>query len=128
VNAIVRLVLAGVAFIATYVITYWLPFAFLPDSVPSIVALVAALGCGVWAGRFVWRKTAVEAPGLLGAVVLGALITGGIGFCGGFFGPLIFRPDANQGPLLGILITGPLGFVLGGIGGGIYWGARGRHQ
>jgi energy-converting hydrogenase Eha subunit B len=92
------------------------------------VALVAALGCGVWAGRFVWRKTAVEAPGLLGAVVLGALITGGIGFCGGFFGPLIFRPDANQGPLLGILITGPLGFVLGGIGGGIYWGARGRHQ
>jgi hypothetical protein len=46
----------------------------------------------------------------------------------GFFGPLIFTPDANQGPLLGIFITGPLGFVLGGIGGGIYWAARGRHQ
>ena len=127
-NAIVRLVLAVVAFIATYVITYWLPFAFLPDSVPPIVPLVVALGCGVWAARFVWRTTDVETPGLLGAVVLGALITGAIGFCGGFFGPLIFRPDANQGPLLGILITGPLGFVLGGIGGGIYWAARGRHQ
>jgi hypothetical protein len=103
VNAIVRLVLAIVAFIATYFFTYWLPFAFLPESVPSLVA-----------------------P--LGAVVLGALITGAIGFCGGFFGPLIFTPGANQGPLLGLFITGPLGFVLGGIGGGIYWAARGRQQ
>jgi len=128
VNAMVRLVLAVVAFIATYFFTYWLPFAFLPDSVPSIVPLVVALVCGVLAGRFVWRRTDVDAPGLLVAVVLGALITGAIGFCGGFFGPLIFTPDANQGPLLGLFITGPLGFVLGGIGGGVYWAARGRHQ
>jgi hypothetical protein len=128
VNAIVRLVLAIVAFIATYFFTYWLPFAFLPESVPSLVAPLGALVCGVLAGRFVWRKTDVEAPGLLGAVVLGALITGAIGFCGGFFGPLIFTPGANQGPLLGLFITGPLGFVLGGIGGGIYWAARGRQQ
>ena len=46
--------------------------------------------------------------GLIGAVVLGA-----IGFVGGFFGPIIFAPDANQGPLLGIFITGPLGVVVG---------------
>ena len=50
---------------------------------------------------------------------LGAVIVGGIGFSLGFFGPLIFTPEANQGPLLGILITGPLGAVAGAIGGAI---------
>ncbi|TPJ24485.1 hypothetical protein [Mesorhizobium sp. B2-7-2] len=40
-------------------------------------------------------------------------ILGVIGFLGGFVGPVIFTPEANQGPLLGIFITGPLGFVLG---------------
>lgn len=41
------------------------------------------------------------------------VILGVIGFVGGFVGPLVFTPEANQGPLLGIFITGPLGFVLG---------------
>jgi hypothetical protein len=58
------------------------------------------------------------------AMFLGALITGGVGFCGGFFGPLIFAPEANQGPLLGIFITGPLGVVLGAIGGLVFWLVR----
>ena len=40
-------------------------------------------------------------------------ILGGIGFLIGFVGPIIFMPEANQGPLLGIFITGPGGFVLG---------------
>jgi hypothetical protein len=40
-------------------------------------------------------------------------ILGIIGFLCGFVGPVIFTPEANQGPLLGIFITGPLGFVLG---------------
>jgi hypothetical protein len=26
---------------------------------------------------------------------------------------MVFRPDANQGPLLGIFITGPIGFLAG---------------
>ena len=41
------------------------------------------------------------------------LILGGIGFVGGFVGPMLFTPEANQGPMLGIFITGPLGFMLG---------------
>jgi len=45
------------------------------------------------------------------------LIVGSIGFLFGFIGPLVFRPEANQGPLLGILITGPLGMVVGFVGG-----------
>lgn len=35
------------------------------------------------------------------------------GFAAGFFGPGIFVPEANQGPLAGILISGPAGFVVG---------------
>jgi len=42
-----------------------------------------------------------------------AFLLGGIGFAGGFVGPIIFAPGANQGPMLGIFITGPLGFVIG---------------
>ena len=41
------------------------------------------------------------------------VIIGGISVAAGFCGPIIFAPDANQGPLLGIFITGPLGFLVG---------------
>jgi hypothetical protein len=44
-----------------------------------------------------------------------ALFLGLSGFILGYEGPLIFYPNANQGPLLGIFITGPGGFLLGGI-------------
>ena len=36
----------------------------------------------------------------------GAALLGLVGFAGGFFGPMLFMPDANQGPMLGIFITG----------------------
>lgn len=58
--------------------------------------------------------------GRMSAAMKGALIVGAIGFCGGFFGPMIFAPDANQGTLLGIFITGPLGVIAGAIGGFFY--------
>jgi hypothetical protein len=51
---------------------------------------------------------------------LGGLILGGLGFVAGFFGPIIFTPEANQGPLLGIFITGPGGAVLGFLLGIVY--------
>lgn len=54
----------------------------------------------------------------LGRIATWAFVIGVVCFSAGFLGPIIFAPDANQGPLLGILITGPLGF-LGGIGVGI---------
>jgi hypothetical protein len=46
-------------------------------------------------------------------VLMHAVVVGAIAFAAGFFGPIIFTPEANQGPLLGIFITGPLGFVFG---------------
>jgi hypothetical protein len=51
---------------------------------------------------------------------LGAFIFGIIGFSAGFFGPIIFAPSANQGPLLGIFITGPLGVLIGIVAGVAY--------
>jgi len=51
----------------------------------------------------------------------GGFIVGAIGFSVGFFGPIVFSPEANQGPLLGIFITGPIGFAFGVvIGGAVY--------
>jgi len=37
-----------------------------------------------------------------------------------FFGPMIFAPEANQGPMLGLFITGPAGVVIGAIAGAWY--------
>lgn len=54
------------------------------------------------------------------------MVVGGSGFALGFFGPMIFMPDANQGPMLGIFITGPLGFILGCILGAVFLVMRKR--
>jgi hypothetical protein len=53
-------------------------------------------------------KNNIRKPGLRWPLLLGAA-----GFVSGFFGPLLFAPEANQGPLVGILISGPAGVVLG---------------
>ena len=56
---------------------------------------------------------------MLNSMFRWAVILGVIGFVGGFIGPMIFTPDANQGPMLGIFITGPLGVVIGAIVGAV---------
>lgn len=56
---------------------------------------------------------------ILEVAAVGAVLVGGIGFAIGFFGPMLFMPDANQGPLIGIFFTGPLGFMIGAIGGAV---------
>ena len=48
-----------------------------------------------------------------------AAMGGMFGFSIGFFGPIIFTPEANQGPLLGIFVTGPWGALLGALAGAI---------
>ena len=68
-------------------------------------------------------RTTAEANSCARSLVFflgGAALVGGIGFIAGFFGPIIFAPEANQGPLLGIFITGPLGFIIGGLTGLVY--------
>ena len=119
---IARFGLAFIVGVATYFFMFWLPFSllsFLPGHL--LLALIGSLAAAIWAARYVWRRTEHGSEGGVLALTLGgALVVGAIGFVGGFFGPMIWAPDANQGPLLGIFYTGPLGFVLGGVGGFLY--------
>lgn len=105
---------------------FWVPFSLIqvPDGLRTILSLLCAIG----AGWYTWRSLGRAASGAMSSILLGAVLVGTVGFCGGFFGPMIVAPDANQGPLLGLLITGPLGFLLGGVGGLVYWYARGSRR
>jgi hypothetical protein len=96
----------------------------LPDQhwVRFIIRILILLGIG-W---FVWIKLNTAPEKDLPRVLITGVITGIIGFCAGFFGPIIFTPEANQGPLLGIFITGPLGNIFGVTGGLIYWNVKSR--
>lgn len=98
----------------------------LPPAATQPISLVIAVTTATGVAVFVWKKSNESHRGLIASVLKGAFIIGAIGFVAGFFGPMIFAPDSNQGPLLGLFITGPLGFVLGAIGGATYWGIWGR--
>lgn len=117
-----RFALSFFAFIACYYFIYWLPFSLIPGAheVPYLATAVSFLVAALIA-YYVWKKTDRVGNGIANYIILGGIIVGAIGFIAGFFGPLIFMPDSNQGPLLGILITGPLGFLIGLVGGAIYW-------
>jgi len=116
-------------FVASFYFLFWvlgaifsIPFDI--DSSPWISILpdiVSFLLAGYLAFK-VWNKTGTKTKSNIGTYILyGAMGLGVSGFLIGFFGPLIFMPGANQGPLLGIFITGPGGVVLGAIGGAILW-------
>jgi hypothetical protein len=89
----------------------------LPAAVEWLLGPVA-LVLAAWAARRLWLRLGDAPPaGVFACMALGAAILGGAGFAIGFFGPMVWAPDANQGPLLGIFITGPAGFVLGALAG-----------
>ena len=115
--------------VAVYYFVFWMGGALLtlvgaPFWVARLLGLVAAFATA----HFVWRWTESASRGFARSVATGALVLGGIGFVGGFFGPIVFAPEANQGPMLGIFITGPLGFLLGALGGAIYWLVRRKNE
>jgi hypothetical protein len=114
------IVVSAVVFLALYFFSYWMLFAqILPDNALAAQNVLALL-TGLAAAAAIWRAMGAADHGILTTAVTWAAIAGALGFCGGFFGPILFAPDANQGPLLGIFITGPLGFVGGGLCGLIY--------
>ena len=116
----VRVIAMLVVVPATYFIIYWVAFS-TPFSNSGIFSLLCAAGVGWYA----WKKLGSTPADLFSCTLLGAIVLGAIGFCAGFFGPIILASGGNQAPLLGIFITGPLGFILGAIGGFVYWLAKG---
>jgi hypothetical protein len=115
-----KIVVSAVVFLAVYFFSFWVVFAQIfslrEENVPNILALVTAAVAAFW----VWRSMGAADQGILATAAIWAAVAGALGFCGGFFGPLIFMPQANQGPLLGIFLTGPLGFIGGGLCGTVY--------
>jgi hypothetical protein len=124
---LLRLMVSGIATVGAYYLIFilWVPFSLMlsPGRLEWIRTL-GSLACAILAARYTWRQTASISLGLVNCVVLGAILVGGAGFSAGFFGPMIFDPGANQGPLLGIFITGPLGFLAGAVAGAVYWLVR----
>jgi hypothetical protein len=97
-----------VTFVGVFVLTSTAALALFGSGLALLIPLIAAAAIAA----YVWRRAA-DAEFSARTILLSAAIFGVVGFAGGFFGPLIFAPKANQGPLLGIFITGPLGVVIG---------------
>lgn len=102
---------------ACHFYTFWTPW--IEFDLPWVRFWVAA-AFAIVVGGFVWRQLFRE-RGPVSTTLLGAVLLGSIGFDIGFFGPLVFYPHANLGPLLGLMRTGPAGFVLGALLGLAYW-------
>jgi hypothetical protein len=123
-----RLIALLIVVPSTYYFIFWLPLSLIPLGkqiwIRNIVSLSFAFGMG-W---YVWTKSDSMPNKLMTCMFYGAVMVGAIGFSLGFWGPIIFAPGANQGPLLGIFITGPLSFMFGGFLGFFYWLLYARKQ
>ena len=97
----------------------------------KVDAMIAIFGaCSTTVAALCWwfalRGHIAESRARMKITALCGSFLGTIGFAAGFFGPIMLKPEANQGPLLGIFFTGPLGFVAGAAGGWLYARTRGR--
>lgn len=82
------------------------------DALPAILAACTIVWIALL-GWFALRGNRPASRARMKLVVRVSFVTGVIGFAIGFFGPLLWAPDSNQGPLLGIFVTGPAGLILG---------------
>lgn len=119
---VIRFVIAVIVTCTAYLLMLWYVTPLVFDAGASaririLPSLAGAIGVGFLAWLLAGKLPKEAAP----AMAIGALIGGIVGFIGGFFGPMLFAPNANQGPLLGIFITGPLGMPLGTIVGLFVW-------
>lgn len=95
----------------------------------GIVGWLVGGAAAYFTARSLWQGLSGDVIDMRSAITAGALLLGSIGFAGGFFGPMVFAPEANQGPLLGIFITGPIGFMVGAVAGGAYaWRSKKRGE
>jgi len=115
----VRLALAVLAFFGTFFMV-WMLMLLIPLGGHVWIGSLVALAASIHVSRQVWNGTAESSNSVAVMAGLGAVVLGGLGFVAGFFGPMIFAPEANQGPMLGLFITGPAGVVIGAIAGAVY--------
>jgi hypothetical protein len=84
----------------------------LPAAVEWLLGPVA-LVLAAWAARRLWLRLGDAPPaGVFACMALGAAILGGAGFAIGFFGPMVWAPDANPAfapRVIGDLIAVDLG-------------------
>jgi hypothetical protein len=126
-KTVIRITATFFTVIGSYFFMYWMAFMIIPGAQKiQFLAPVTALIIAILMGIFIWKKTGnAKAPkSMFVYVLVGGILLGTIGFILGFFGPLIFSPSSNQGPLLGIILTGPIGFMAGLLSGGLYWVAK----
>lgn len=89
---------------------------------PDWISLFISFPIAVWAGWFVWKKSATAERGLVPSVVCGVILGGGIGTMAGFFIPLIFPSSYPlMGAVIGIMQFGTLGLLAGAVGGFVHW-------
>lgn len=124
-----RVALTTVVVLSTWYFVFWSPLCVIPSEDFWLRGLVAIV-CAAVAGGFVWSRSSARErkTSIVSSVAYGAIVVGSIGFAVGFFGPILWAPDANQGPLLGIFITGPSGVVAGAVGGLVHGIGKRRRQ
>ncbi|MGH6800253.1 MAG: hypothetical protein ACRECZ_02350, partial [Methylocella sp.] len=97
-SVLVKCVVATLVFLAVYLFSFWVVFVqIVPDGMvwlANSTSLLSAAATTFW----VWRKVGDAGSDILTTALYWAVIAGALGFCGGFFGPMIFTPDAYQGP------------------------------
>lgn len=126
-NPVARGLVALVVAFAAYLLTFWVVGELLlPSGTPKSIRFALAMAAAVGVGGLGWRWLSRVPAELVTMAMKWAWTAGLVGFVGGFLGPMLLAPQANQGPLLGIFITGPLGFLLGAVAGGLVWLQRRR--
>lgn len=119
-KTVVRITLSLLVIIVVYLLIYWNFFSneFRRTGIESnVISLLIAMIIGF----AVWVKIDKFSATLPAYILAGGTLVGITSFLLGFFGPIVFAPSNNLGPLLGIFITGPFGFISGLFLGALYW-------
>lgn len=129
-ESVFKFIIASICFIAVFSFCSNMAGAFIinfqknvPIYIQAIIINTISLISAFFVAKFVWKRTTLQKNnlGLAGSILMGGFLLGSIGFIVGFFGPIIFYPSSNQGPLFGIFISGPIGFLIGLVSGALYW-------
>jgi hypothetical protein len=95
-KTLIRLVLVLVSGVSTLYFVLLVGGAILIGlPLPHWLSLLVSIVAAVAVGRYVWLRSASVPEGLISSIVLGAVILGGVGFAGGFFGPIIFNASGQ---------------------------------